>query len=133
MQPKYLNKNQSNQISQNLNHISYPYPDLRKNEKKEKLTGGSSLYVRISQFLHAPLGYRCRFEWYNSGKGTDEDFQTSRWHRTNRIFYCCRGFFLLVCLMGWNTLVWFLCIWSCSEESQVRMSLNLDREIRFGF
>ena len=50
MQPKYLNKNQSNKISQNLNHIKYPYPDLRKNEKKKKkkLTGGSSLYVRIS-------------------------------------------------------------------------------------
>ena len=36
MQPKYLNKNQSNKISQNLNHIKYPYPDLRKNEKKKK-------------------------------------------------------------------------------------------------
>ena len=25
----------------------------------------------VSQFLHAALGYRCRFWWYNSGKGTD--------------------------------------------------------------
>ena len=64
---------------------------------------------------------------------TNEDFQTSWWHKTNKIFYCCRGFFLLVCLMGWNTQVWFVCIWSCSEESQVRMSMNLDRELQFGF
>ena len=64
---------------------------------------------------------------------TNEDFQASRWHKTDRIFYCCRGFFLLVCLMGWDTQVWFVCIRSCSEESQVRMSMNLDRELRFGF
>ena len=25
-----------------------------------------------------------------------------------------------------------MCIRSCSEESQVRMSMNLDRELRFG-
>ena len=64
---------------------------------------------------------------------TNEDFQASRWHKTDRIFYCCRGFFLVVCLMGWDTQVWFVCIRSCSEESQVRMSMNLDRELRFGF
>ena len=27
--------------------------------------------MSVSQFLRAPLGYRCRFEWYNSGNGTD--------------------------------------------------------------
>ena len=36
-------------------------------------------------------------------------------------------FFLSVCLMGWNTLVYFVCIWSCSEESQLGVSMNLDR------
>ena len=35
--------------------------------------------------------------------------------------------------MGWNTLFRSVCIWSCSEESQVRVSLNFDQEIRFGF
>ena len=42
-------------------------------------------------------------------------------------------FFLSVCLMGWNTLVWFVCIWICSGESQVIISLNLDWDIRIGF
>ena len=27
--------------------------------------------MSISQFLCAALGYRCQFQWYNSGKGTD--------------------------------------------------------------
>ena len=27
--------------------------------------------MSVSQFLRAPLGYWCRFEWYNSSKGTD--------------------------------------------------------------
>ena len=59
MQPKYLNKNQSNKISQNLNHIKYPYPDLRKNEKKKKKKNLPVvvLSMSVSQFLRAPLGY----------------------------------------------------------------------------
>ena len=48
-------------------------------------------------------------------------------------FTIAEAFFLFICLMGWNTLVWFVCIWSCSEESQIRVSMNLDKEIRFGF
>ena len=57
MQPKYLNKNQSNKISQNLNHIKYPYPNLRKNEKKKKNLPVVVLSMSVSQFLRAPLGY----------------------------------------------------------------------------
>ena len=29
------------------------------------------LSIFVSQFLRAALGYRCQFQWYNSGKGTD--------------------------------------------------------------
>ena len=50
--------------------ISYPYPDLRKNDKKKNLMV-VVLSMSISQFLWAPLGYQCRFEWYNSGNGMD--------------------------------------------------------------
>ena len=50
--------------------ISYPYPDLRKNDKKKNLLV-VVLSMSVSQFLHAPLGYKCRFEWYNSGNGMD--------------------------------------------------------------
>ena len=61
-------------------------------------------------------------------QNTKENVQSSLLQRTNRIFCWCRDFFLSVYLMGWNTLVYFVCIWSCSEESQLRVSMNLDRE-----
>ena len=51
--------------------ISYPYPDLTKNDKKKNLPA-VVLSISVSQFLRAPLGYQCRFEWYNSGKGMDD-------------------------------------------------------------
>ena len=60
-------------------------------------------------------------------QNSKENVQSSLLQRTNRIFCWCRDFFLSVCLMGWNTLVWFVCIYSCSEESQHRVSMNLDR------
>ena len=41
--------------------------------------------------------------------------------------------FFFVCLMGWNRLVRSVCIWRCSEESQVWVSPNFDQEIWFGF
>ena len=50
--------------------ISYPYLDLRKNDKKKNLTL-VVLSMSISQLLRAPLDYQCRFEWYNSGNGMD--------------------------------------------------------------
>ena len=60
-------------------------------------------------------------------QNTKENVQSSLLQRTNRICCWCRDFFLSVSLMDWNTLGWFVCIWSCSEESQLRVSLNLDR------
>ena len=60
-------------------------------------------------------------------QNTKENVQSSLLQRTNRIFCWCRDFFLSVSLMDWNTLGWFVCIWSCSEESQLRVSMNLDR------
>ena len=39
--------------------------------KKKKNLLVVVLSMSVSQFLRAPLGYRCRFEWYNSGKGMD--------------------------------------------------------------
>ena len=53
-----------------LTFISYPYPDLRKNDKKKNLPA-VVLSISVSQFLRAPLGYWHWFEWYNSSNGTD--------------------------------------------------------------
>ena len=50
--------------------ISYPYPDLRKNDKKKNLSA-VVLSISVSQFLRAPLGYWHWFEWYNSSNGMD--------------------------------------------------------------
>ena len=58
---------------------------------------------------------------------TKGNVQSSLSQRTNRVFCYCGNFFLSVCLMDWYTLGWFVCIWSCSEESQLRVGLNLDR------
>ena len=50
----------------------------------------------------------------------NKDFRFSLLQRTNRGFHCCRGFFFFwVCLLGWKMLAWSVCIWKCSEESQV--------------
>ena len=34
------------------------------------------------------------------------------------------GFSFFVCLLVWNTLFWYECIWICTEEMEVRVSLN---------
>ena len=34
------------------------------------------------------------------------------------------GFSFFVCLLFWNTLFWYECIWICTEEMEVRVSLN---------
>ena len=65
-------------------------------------------------------------------QNTKENVQSSLLQRTNRIFCWYRDFFLSVCLMDWNTLGWFVCIWSCSEESQFWVWILIG-EKRFGF
>ena len=34
------------------------------------------------------------------------------------------GFSFFVCLLVWNTLLWYECIWICTEEMEVRVSPN---------
>ena len=68
--PKWFSPKKKKTPNSYMHLISYPYPDLRKNDKKKNLMV-VVLSMSISQFLWAPLGYQCRFEWYNSGNGMD--------------------------------------------------------------
>ena len=109
------------QKSQNLNHISYPYPDLRKNEKKKNLPM-VVLSMSVSLFLCAPLGYRCRFEWYNSGNGTDGGGAG-----TNSVsFFCIARFFFSsfpISVLQASVLRVFI-----RGETEVRVSLTFNWE-----
>ena len=71
------------------------------------------------------IGYCCR--------GRTKIFRLHYCRERTEVFTVANAFFLFVCLMGWNTLVWFVCIWICSGESQFIISLNLDWDIWFGF
>ena len=71
------------------------------------------------------IGYCCR--------GRTKIFRLHYCRERTEVFTVANAFFLFVCLMGWNTLVWFVCIWICSGESQVIISLNIDWDIWFGF
>ena len=43
------------------------------------------------------------------------------------LFYFILFIYLFICLMGWNMLVRFMCIWRCSEESQVWVWILIEK------